>query len=86
MYRYVCMYIYIYMYVCLYVCLCIYIYIYTCGCSGTMVNRRVDEEGEVEAVGWHYLSNATRLMQPHLFYASFVVSRITITCYIIYHF
>ena len=33
----------------------------------------------------HYLSNATRLMRPHLFYACFVVSMITMTCYIIRH-
>ena len=35
--------------------------------------------------GWHYLSNATCLIQPHLFYALFVVSRITILSYIIRH-
>ena len=32
--------------------------------------------------GWHYLSHATCLIQPHLFYACLVVSRIII-CYII---
>ena len=35
--------------------------------------------------GWHYLSNATFLMRPHSFCALFVVSRITITCYIFRH-
>ena len=38
------------------------------------------------AFGWHYLSNATRLMRPRLFYACFVVSRTTTICYIIRHF
>ena len=33
--------------------------------------------------GWHYLSNATCLMRPRLYiYVFFVVSRITIGCYI----
>ena len=37
-------------------------------------------------LGWHYLSNATCLMQPRLFYAFLVVSRITIICHILRHF
>ena len=37
-------------------------------------------------IGWHYLSNATCLMQPHLFHACRIVSRITIICYIIHRF
>ena len=32
---------------------------------------------------WHYLSNATCLIRPHLFYVFVVVSRITIICYMI---
>ena len=36
--------------------------------------------------GRHYLSNATCLIRPHLFFACFVASRITITCYMIRHF
>ena len=36
-------------------------------------------------VGWHYLSNATSLIRPRLFYVCFIVSRITIICLIIYH-
>ena len=36
-------------------------------------------------IGWHYLSNATCLMRPRLFYVRFVVSRITILCYIVRH-
>ena len=36
-------------------------------------------------LGWLYLSNATCLMRPHLFYACFVAPRITITCYMIRH-
>ena len=37
-------------------------------------------------LGWHYLSDATCLMRPRLFYASFVASRITTSCYILRHF
>ena len=36
--------------------------------------------------GLHYLSNATCLIRPHLFYAYFVVSMITVICFIICHF
>ena len=36
--------------------------------------------------GWHYWSNATCLIRPHLFYACFVVSRITIICHILRNF
>ena len=36
--------------------------------------------------GWHYSSKATCLIWPHLFYALFVVSRITMNCYTIRHF
>ena len=36
--------------------------------------------------GWHYLSNATCLVRPRLFYACFVVSRTTIIRYMILHF
>ena len=36
-------------------------------------------------LGWHYLSNATCLIRPHVFYALFIVSRIIIICYIIRH-
>ena len=35
--------------------------------------------------GWHYLSNATRLMRPRSFYAMFIVSRTTIVRNIIRH-
>ena len=34
-------------------------------------------------IGWHYLSNATCLIRPRLFYALFAVSRIIIVCYMI---
>ena len=37
-------------------------------------------------VGWNYLSDATCLMRPHLFCACFVVSRVTMICYIIRNF
>ena len=36
--------------------------------------------------GWHYSSNATCLMRPRLFYVLFVVSRTTITCYVLHRF
>ena len=50
--------------------MCIYIYIYIY--IATYPPRR--PRG---AFGWHYLSNATCLMWPHMFCACFVVSRIT---------
>ena len=37
-------------------------------------------------LGWHFLSDATCLIRPHLFCARFVVSRITPICYMIHHF
>ena len=33
-----------------------------------------------DGLGWHYVSNATCLIRPHLCYALFTVSMITITC------
>ena len=42
---------------------------------------RPGSRGSRELLRWHYLSNATRLMRPRLFYACFVVSRITTICY-----
>ena len=33
---------------------------------------------------WRYLSNATCMIRPRLFYACFVASRITILCYVSY--
>ena len=41
---------------------------------------------QVIKLGWHYLSNAACLMPPRLCYACFVVTGITITCYILSHF
>ena len=55
----------------MYVCIYIYIYIYI----------------YIHALGRHYSSNATRLIRPRSFYASFfVASRIATSCYIIRHF
>ena len=34
---------------------------------------------------WHYLSNATCVIRPHLFYALFIASRIIMCCYILCH-
>ena len=39
-----------------------------------------------QLLGRHYLSNATRLMRPHLFHALFIASKITILCQTIRHF
>ena len=37
--------------------------------------------------GWHYLSKATSLIRPHLFYVCYVcLARIAILCYILRHF
>ena len=44
-------------------------------------------DGKSKAVlGWHYLTNATCLIRPRLFYGCFVVSRIAIIRYVIRHF
>ena len=50
--------------------------------SDAHVTMRLDN---VSVFGWHYLSNATCLIRPRLFYACFGVSRITIRCFIIRH-
>ena len=50
------------------------------------VNRNDNDGGCSTSFWWHYLSNATCLIRLHLFYACFVVSRITIICYSIHHF
>ena len=47
---------------------------------------RIELPGGEPSFGRRYLSNATCLMRPCLFYACFVVSRITIICYTIRHF
>ena len=41
---------------------------------------------QLEGLGRHCLSSAACLMRPRLFYALFVVSGITVTCYITRHF
>ena len=46
---------------------------FTCPDSGCPRRHR-----DKAPLGWHYLSNATCLIQPHLFHALFIVSRITI--------
>ena len=38
------------------------------------------------SLGWHHLSNATGLIQPHMFYAFSVKSRTIILCHMICHF
>ena len=64
-------------------CMCVYMHIYIY----IYIYREREREREICIhLGWHYLSNATCLIQPHLFYACFVVSRITTLCYMIRHF
>ena len=41
---------------------------------------QVRQRFRVALLGWHYLSNATCLMRPRLFYALCIVSKITIIC------
>ena len=43
--------------------------------SEIMVGEIVVVESPYEDLGWHYLSKATCLMRPHVFYACFLVSR-----------
>ena len=69
---YICIYVYVCMCVCVYVCMCV--------CVNVCIHVH-----ELPLVGWHYLSNATRLMRPHLLYEVFLVSRITIICNILRH-
>ena len=45
----------------------------------------VDAVQRQQCFSIHYLSNATCLIRPHLFYARFVVSWITVICNIIRH-
>ena len=68
-----CINIYIYIYICIYTYVYVYIYIY------------IHRERERYYLGDTTLSNATCLMRPGWFYASFVVSRVTIIWYIICH-
>ena len=86
-YIHTCMYVYIYIYiytlcVCIYLSLSlsIYIYIYTHTHIYTYVYIATPP-----AIGWHYLSNTTCLMRPHLFDVCFVVSRIIILCETSHH-
>ena len=72
--------IYVYMYIHIY----IYIYIYMSRRPAGLGTSEL-RLSQVAHVGWHYLSNATCLTRPHLFYAYFVVPRIAILCYILRH-
>ena len=53
--------------------------------TNTNTRRLLHPLWESAGFGWHYLSNATCLIRPHLFCVFFVVSRIVIICYIICH-
>ena len=85
-YIYVCIiYIYIYIYIhththiylSIYLSLSLYTYIYIYICIERERERERDRERERErdrdraAFGWHYMSTATCLIRPHLFYALF---------------
>ena len=54
-------------------------------CSSITMACRSCSASEPVSFGWHYLSNASCLVRPHLFYAFFVVSMITILGSIIRH-
>ena len=62
----------------MYICVYIYIYIY-------IVYPRRQRAHSLPSFGWHYLSDATCLMRPRLFYVLFAVSRITVICCNIHH-
>ena len=90
----ICIYIYIYVviYICIYtythlsvsLSLSIYTYVYIYIYTHT---HTYWYKSSCEAhIGWHNLSNAACPMRPRLFYALFVVSRITIICYVIRRF
>ena len=72
-YIYICIRIYIYIYIiAIQICLDIYIYIHMCNSLGS--GEEASRESEYrEEVGWHYLSNATCLMRPHLFSTALLV-------------
>ena len=48
-----------------------------------MISYTASRLSSPAAFGWHYLSTATYLPRPHLFYALFVVSRIIVILHII---
>ena len=79
-------YIYIYIYRererCIHMCMYIYIYIYTSPCRG-----RASATSSRTRLEWHYSSNATRLMRPHLFFLRRHLSNTaSVSCYIAHHF
>ena len=96
---YVCIYVrtYVRMYVRTYVCMYLRMYLHpvmktpnTSTFEGTLSNGPLRVpllwfpcSGPVK-IGWHYLSNATCLIRPHLFYACLVVSRITTLAWLHY--
>ena len=93
-YIYICMYIYIYIYICICMCIHIYMYIYIYmyilsnrySRSRSRSHKQSLSQSQSQSCAGHYLSNATRLMRPRLFYVFFAASRITIVCYSIRHF
>ena len=81
--------IYIYTHIYIYICTPTYIYIYIHTHIHTYIHKHIishhiipHSESRLTLVelGWHYLSNATCLIRPHVFYVFFVVSRIAIIC------
>ena len=74
------------------ICVCSFVceIVFMCVCmhADSQMRRFADSPTEhsclqCTSIGWHYLSNATCWIRPHLFYACLVVSRITIICYIL---
>ena len=78
---------YVYVYIYIYICIRIS---YLCADPEEPVPQAEAREDPVQPhevlVGWHYLSNATRLIRHRSCYVLFVVSRSTIICQIIRHF
>ena len=69
-----------------YICIYIYIHTYTYIIMITTTICTIIIIIIIIAVfGSHYLSNATCLIQPHVFYTCFIVSRIIIFCYMNRH-
>ena len=51
--------------------------------ENTTPESATNESTQTWTIGWHYLSNASCLIRPHLLYALCIVSRIAGSCYTI---
>ena len=61
-------------------CICYIIIIHASGTGSYSQSLNGSIWKHAPDMGWHYLSKATCLTRPHLFYASFVVSRVVVIC------